>query len=157
MLIMLKVSAMSPERAFLQHLGRNSRVGGYENKHGGHVGMNHAAALGHSAQTAFLPERVNSTATSFFDRVGGHYGLGGKLVALFRKTGKKLGNSVFMGVMSRGWPMTPVEATTTSLAEMPRVSAKISLMRSAISTPFALQVLALPLLHITALALPFEM
>ena len=51
--------------------------------------------------------------------------------------------------------MTPVEATTTSSAAMPRADAARALISSAISMPFALQVLALPLLQITAWAVPF--
>ena len=59
-----------------------------------------------------------------------------------------------MGAMGSGWPMTPVEATTTSCGEMERASATRLLMVSAISIPSALQVFALPLLQMTAWAFP---
>ena len=59
-----------------------------------------------------------------------------------------------IGVMFSGWPITPVEATTTSAGFIPSTDASRSLVRSAISTPFALQVFAFPLLHMTACALP---
>ena len=49
-----------------------------------------------------------------------------------------------------GCPITPVEATTTSSGAMPRAWAVRALICSAISIPLALQVLALPLLQITA-------
>ena len=53
-------------------------------------------------------------------------------------------------------PITPVEATITSLAGIPVYSLVRAHIRSAFSTPSALQVLALPLLQITARALPFS-
>ena len=59
-----------------------------------------------------------------------------------------------MGSSLSGWPMTPVEATTTSDAGMDSCLATSSLMASATSWPLALQVFALPLLQITARALP---
>ena len=62
-----------------------------------------------------------------------------------------------MGAMGSGCPMTPVEATTTSFAAMESASARRPLMVSAISMPSALQVLALPLLQMTAWALPSAM
>ena len=60
-----------------------------------------------------------------------------------------------MGAKFSGSPMTPVEATTISSAAMPKAFAAIALIFSAISIPSALQVLALPLLQITAWAVPF--
>ena len=57
-----------------------------------------------------------------------------------------------MGSSDSGWPMTPVEATTTSAAGTPVYCSTRAHMPSAISTPSALQVLALPLLHTTARA-----
>ena len=62
-----------------------------------------------------------------------------------------------MGSMGSTWPMTPVEATTTSAGWMPSTSPAMAHMRSAFSTPSALQVLALPELQITAWARPFSM
>ena len=56
----------------------------------------------------------------------------------------------------RGCPMTPVEATIISSGEMPKAFAARALISSAISMPFALQVLALPLLQITAWAMPLD-
>ena len=55
-----------------------------------------------------------------------------------------------MGAMSSGWPMTPVEATTTSVAGTPACFSTSAHISRAISTPFALQVLALPLLQMMA-------
>ena len=60
-----------------------------------------------------------------------------------------------MGSMGSTWPMTPVEATTTSWGEIPKAWAAKSHMAWAFSTPSALQVLALPELQITAWAKPF--
>ena len=62
-----------------------------------------------------------------------------------------------MGSMGSTWPMTPVEATTTSWGSMPRAWAAKSHMAWAFSTPSALQVLALPELQMTALAAPSAM
>ena len=59
-----------------------------------------------------------------------------------------------MGAISSSCPMTPVEATTTSELWICRAWASSSLICSAISMPLALQVLALPLLQMTACALP---
>ena len=55
-----------------------------------------------------------------------------------------------------GWPITPVEATMTSSAFTPMYFSTSAHMPSAISTPLALQVLALPLLQMTACAMPFS-
>ena len=52
-----------------------------------------------------------------------------------------------MGEMSSLWPMTPVEATTTSAAGIPSASAARTHIFCATSSPSALQVLALPLLQ----------
>ena len=59
-----------------------------------------------------------------------------------------------MGSMSSVFPMTPVEATTMSLAGILSALPSRSHIWVAISTPFALQVLALPLLQIIACAYP---
>ena len=55
-----------------------------------------------------------------------------------------------------GWPITPVEATITSSAFTPMYCSTREHMPSAISMPLALQVLALPLLQMTACAMPFS-
>ena len=52
--------------------------------------------------------------------------------------------------MLMAWPMTPVEATMTSSGAMPSSAASSSQVFSAMYSPLALQVLALPLLQITA-------
>lgn len=57
-----------------------------------------------------------------------------------------------MGSRESFCPMTPVEATTTSSAEIPQCFSTSAHIFSAISTPSALQVFALPLLTITARA-----
>ena len=67
------------------------------------------------------------------------------------------GMPAWMGSMGSTWPMTPVEATTTSWGSMPRAWAAKSHMVWAFSTPSALQVLALPELQMTALAAPSAM
>ena len=67
------------------------------------------------------------------------------------------GMPAWMGSMGSTWPMTPVEATTTSWGSMPRAWAAKSHMAWAFSTPSALQVLALPELQMTALAAPSAM
>ena len=61
------------------------------------------------------------------------------------------GMPAWMGSMGSTWPMTPVEATTTSWGSMPRAWAAKSHMAWAFSTPSALQVLALPELQMTGL------
>ena len=60
-----------------------------------------------------------------------------------------------IGVMSRGCPITPVDATTTSFLLMPVYISVSSHICSAISMPLALHVFAFPLLQIIAFALPF--
>ena len=60
-----------------------------------------------------------------------------------------------IGVRSMGCPITPVDATMTSFAGIPVKRDVRSHMAAAFSTPSALQVLAIPLLQITARALPF--
>ena len=59
-----------------------------------------------------------------------------------------------IGAIGRGCPMTPVEATSTSCACSPSACAVSSHICSAMSMPSALQVFALPLLQISAWALP---
>ena len=59
-----------------------------------------------------------------------------------------------IGSIDKGCPITPVEATITSVALTFVVSATSLHICSAISIPFALQVFALPLLQITAWAIP---
>ena len=61
------------------------------------------------------------------------------------------------GVMFSFCPMTPVDATITSRGPIPSCSAARALIFSAISRPSLLQVLALPLLQITAWAIPSAM
>ena len=61
---------------------------------------------------------------------------------------------VSTGSMGSGWPITPVEATTTSSSGIPRAAAAPAHMALAISMPSALQVLALPELQRTAWAIP---
>ena len=56
------------------------------------------------------------------------------------------------GSMLIAWPMTPVEATMTSSGAMPSSAASSSQVFSAMYSPFALQVFALPLLQIIARA-----
>ena len=58
------------------------------------------------------------------------------------------------GARSRGCPMTPVDATATLLAGMPRASPTKAQVASASSFPPAQQVLAMPLLQMTALIFP---
>ena len=59
-----------------------------------------------------------------------------------------------MGFISNGWPITPVEATTTSSLLMPVYFSVRAHISCAISIPLALQVFAFPLLHIIAIAFP---
>ena len=72
----------------------------------------------------------------------------------FERLFTRSGIPAAIGAMSSGCPMTPVDATTISFGEMPRACAARSLIFSAISIPSALQVLAFPLLQITACAVP---
>ena len=57
-----------------------------------------------------------------------------------------------IGSTESGCPMTPVDATTTSDAAMPVFFSTRAHIASAISTPSALQVFALPLLQTIACA-----
>ena len=57
-----------------------------------------------------------------------------------------------IGSMESCCPITPVDATTTSPAATPVCRSTSAHISSAISTPFALQVFALPLLTMTACA-----
>ena len=59
-----------------------------------------------------------------------------------------------IGSMGSTWPMTPVEATMTSSGATCRLSAAMPHIMRAFSSPSALQVLALPLLQMTAWAMP---
>ena len=77
--------------------------------------------------------------------------------ALAELDGGLIEAALSMGSMGSTWPMTPVEATTTSWGSMPRAWAAKSHMAWAFSTPSALQVLALPELQMTALAAPSAM
>ena len=61
-----------------------------------------------------------------------------------------------MGARSMEGPITPVEATITSFSSIPSAAAVRRHMASAFSTPSAAQVLAMPLLQITARATPFS-
>ena len=64
----------------------------------------------------------------------------------------RAGMAASMGAMGSGWPITPVEATTTSEAGIPETCSRSAHMPLAMSIPSALQVLALPLLQRTARA-----
>ena len=61
-----------------------------------------------------------------------------------------------IGSIGRICPITPVEATITSFSSMPSASAARAHIFSAFKAPSKLQVLALPLFAITALAVPFS-
>ncbi len=64
------------------------------------------------------------------------------------------GTALSIGSMGSGCPITPVEATITSRGAMPSARPAASHIRRALAGPSAVQVLALPLLQITACALP---
>lgn len=64
------------------------------------------------------------------------------------------GAAFSIGAIGKICPITPVDATMTSCGSMPSASPAISHMRHAFFSPSALQVLALPLLQMTACARP---
>ena len=101
-----------------------------------------------------FPSSSNSTATSFFTVSVVMMPSAAASQPSCERAFTSIGIPAAMGVRSSGWPMTPVEATATSSGAMPSASAVRAQVCSAISAPFALQVLALPLLHTTACARP---
>ena len=95
---------------------------------------------------AVLPPRENSTAADLtFVSVVSMASAAGRPSVERPETSASM--PAAMGEMSSLWPMTPVEATTTSLAGMPSASAARAHIFCATSSPSALQVLALPLLQ----------
>ena len=64
------------------------------------------------------------------------------------------GMAEVMGASGSGWPITPVDATITSSDEIRSAAAALPHMAFAMSTPSALQVLALPELQRNAFAWP---
>ena len=64
------------------------------------------------------------------------------------------GAAFSIGAIGKICPITPVDATMTSCGSMPSASPAISHMRHAFFSPSALQVLAFPLLQMTACARP---
>ena len=101
-----------------------------------------------------FPPSVNSTAISFF--TVSVVMMARAALSLPSRLNPAVSGSIpaAMGAMSSGWPMTPVEATTTSAAGTPVACSTSAHIASAISMPLALQVLALPELQITACAFP---
>ena len=65
------------------------------------------------------------------------------------------GMASLIGPSGSGWPITPVEATTTSFAAIFSACAALLHIAAAISRPSALHVFALPELHKIARARPF--
>ena len=74
---MLKVPGMSLLSAFCEHCGAYGAVGGDEAQHRGHVGADHAAALGHAAHAALHAARREADGVFLAVRIRGHYRLGG--------------------------------------------------------------------------------
>ena len=104
-----------------------------------------------------FPPRVNSTAISFFTvSVVMMPSAASSLPSGFRAA-VRAGIPSAMGVMSRGCPMTPVDATATSEGSIERAFARRTQVSSATASPSALQVLALPLLQMTARQVPSAM
>jgi hypothetical protein len=60
----------------LQHVGRNRHVGDDEGEHGGHIGRDHARALGDAVDFHFDAVDVEHRARQLGKGVGGHDGLG---------------------------------------------------------------------------------
>ena len=103
-----------------------------------------------------LPPTVVSTATSFFtvSVVMMAWAAASLPAALASSRGTSLGTPSSMTPILMVWPMTPVEHTSTSSALQPTALAAAAHIRSAFSSPWGAQALALPLLAITARALP---
>ena len=58
----------------MKHLGINGHIRGKEHQHGGHIGMDHAAALGDAPQVAGLALHLKGHGQLLFLQVRGHDG-----------------------------------------------------------------------------------
>ena len=101
-----------------------------------------------------FPAMVNSTAASFITVSVVMMPSAALWLPWAESPAARAGRPSAIGAMFSGSPMTPVEATTTSSGRMDSAFAVRADICSAISIPLALQVLALPLLQITAWAVP---
>ena len=101
-----------------------------------------------------LPSSVNSTAISLRTVSVVMMASAASALPSMERPATSAGMPAAMGASSSGSPITPVDATMTSRAAMPSASPTSAAVSSAIAAPFQLQVLALPLLQMTACALP---
>ena len=148
--IMLKVLWMSPESAFCSISGEIAASVVMNTSMVAMLGWIMPLPLAMPPIRQVLPPSSNSAAISF----------GMVSVVMMPKAASRPPSSLsldtsspmpfLMGSRLRGCPITPVDATTTSEGLMPKASAAKAAMPSAISMPSALQVLALPELHMTA-------
>ena len=152
-LIMLKVFCTSAERAFCSISGEMAQSVVMNTSMVAIFGCIMPLPLAMPPSLHVLPPAVNSTATSL-SRVSVVMMASATSSLFLPSAAQSGGMPVLKGSMLMRWPMTPVEATMTSSAAMPSSLASSAQVSSAISMPSALQVLALPLLQMTARALP---
>ena len=76
----------------LQHGGRNGGVGGDEDEHGRHIGVDHAHALADGADAALFAAQHKAVGDLLFDGVGGHDALR-RLVAMFAQPCRQGGHA----------------------------------------------------------------
>ena len=147
---MLKVVWMSPESAFCSIGALTAASVVRKTSMVAILGWIMPLPLAMPPRWQSFPPSSNSTATSFFFVSVVMMALQASPLPSGESSATSGGIPDAMGAMGSGCPMTPVEATTTSFAAIPSASARRLLMVSAISMPSALQVLAFPLLQITA-------
>ena len=148
-LTILKVSCTSEDRAFCSISGAMAQSVVRKTSMVAILGWIIPEPLAIPPRRQATPPTVNSTATSFM-RVSVVMIPSAASAEWSPRPAASSGIPLRIGSISRGWPITPVEATTTSSGEICRASAVKALILSAISIPSALQVLAFPLLQITA-------
>ena len=156
-LTMLKVLVMSPDRAFCSMLGAMAQSVVMKTSMVAMLGWIIPEPLAMPPMWQVLPPTVNSTAISFLTVSVVMMPTAAASPPSVDRPATSSSMPPAMGSRFRGWPMTPVEATTTSVALTPVALATSSHMASAISMPLALQVLALPELQMTAWAMPSAM
>ena len=152
-LTMLNVSCTSPERAACSMAGLTAQSVVRKTSMVARFGWIMPEPLAMPPMVQVLPPAVNCTAISL------------RCVSVVMmpsaawsewspSAAASCGRPARMGARSSGWPITPVDATMTSCGAMCSADAVSALISSATAAPSALQVLALPLLQITACALP---
>jgi len=155
MLTMLKVDCTSVESAFCSMAGEMAASVVRKTSMVARFGWIMPEPLAMPPRRQVLPPAVNSTASSLSRVSVVMMPSAAAWLPVLLRLPTSCGMPAAIGERSSGWPMTPGEPTTTSPGWMPSASARSAAVFSATSTPSALQVLALPLLQMTAWATPF--